>query len=251
MKRSVRNKYAMYNAMKQYLAESNEIWKENSGFNANVEKFNDLFDKVKDILQDLRVDSGPTTVRKHANLESLTRKAMTLQGVLRSLALEIKDQEFDARLKMTISDLKHGAVLQRILNFKHLADMADERLEELAKFNWTKEVHENFREMLDNADKQLAAPVSRRRDMKNQRQELKIVFTEMDQFLNAMDLIIYAFEEEHPTFVSRWQDSRSIVNYRSKSNAADNNGEVIDELFGPNRDENIPDDETDDPSMEG
>lgn len=240
MKRSVRNKYAMYNAMKQYLVETNEIWKDNSGFNANVEKFNDLFDKVKAILQDLRLNSYTTTARKHSNLESLTRKAMSLQGVLRSLALELKDDAFDARLKMNLSELKYGAALQRILNFRHLADMADEKIEDLAKFNWTKEVHENFREMLELADKELAAPNSRRKDLKSQRLELKLVFDEMDEFLKAMDLIIYAYEEEHPLFVSRWQDARAVVNYRSRSSSSDNNEAVIDEIFGPEAEENNP-----------
>lgn len=166
MTRSDRNKYAMYDAIRHYLAEKNEIWKDTPGFSANAEKFFDRFDQIKEILQTLRTNTQPTTARKYAQLDELSKEGVILQGAFRSLSIEEELENFEALLKMNLSDLRHGAPRQRVINIRHLVEMADQYIEKLSPFGWTPERQTAMTELLEKTGDDLIAPTAKRQELK-------------------------------------------------------------------------------------
>lgn len=213
MTRSDRNKHAMYDAVRHYLAQTNEIWKDTPGFSANAERFGDLFDQTKEILQTLRTSTQPTTARKYAQLDELSKEGVILQGAFRTLSIEEELENFDALLKMNLTDLRHGAARQRVINIRHLVEMADQYIEKLSPFGWTPERQSAMTELLETCSNDLIAPTAKRQELKTLREKMKQIFGDIDNTLKALDMQSLEFEKEHPEFVIGWKNGRTIIDY--------------------------------------
>ena len=236
MKRSDRNKHAMYDAVRHYLAEKNEIWKDTPGFSRNAEKFFDLFDQTKTIAQTLRTNTKPTTARKYSQLDELSREGVILQGAFRSLSIEEKLENFESLLKMNLTDLRHGAVRQRVINIRHLVEMADQYIEKLSPFGWTPERQKAMTELLEKTSNDLIAPTAKRQELKTLRETMQNIFKDLDEILQALDMQSLEFDSEHPDFVSGWKNSRNIIDLGSRTRSTE---EILQDLG------DIPMDDTD------
>jgi len=233
MKRSIRNKYAMYTAIKQILAQNEEAWKNNAGFSSNIEKLSDLMSEIKQISGTISMSTKPVTARKHGYLDSLTDNAIALHGFLKSLALELEESEFNAQVQISLQQFKSGAAMNRLILFKRIEELAFERMEMLSKYNWTAERHEEFKSLIEKAESEIGTPQMAKTEHSRLRKRIDSIVKDIDEILKTMDLMMYDFKKDSPEFSEKWSGSRQVIDWKSRSSIK----EEIIEIFD---DENIP-----------
>ena len=226
----------MYAAVQSILEQHKEIWQEHAGFHSTAERCKALYDQLGELLESLTESTRPTTVRKHINLDKLTTESIELLGLLQVMASTAEDEQLKEELVVTLKELKQGAVINRLQQFKRLAQLVDENKETISTLGWSDERHQAFIEAIGNSAAELSSPKLKRDELSTNRDLIKSIVQQKDELLKALDLIVYGFKSTNAHFTQLWERARTIVDLRSGSTSTMNdtdqpsNEEYFDEF---------------------
>ena len=232
MTKAMRNKYSMYAAVQSILEQNKEIWQEHAGFNSTVERCKALYDQLGELYESLTESTRPTTVRKHINLDKLTTESIELLGLMQVMASTADNAQLKEEISVTLRELRQGAVINRLHQFKRLAQLVDENKEAISTLGWSDERHQSYIEAIGGSAVEMSLPKLKRDELSANRDMIKSIIKQKDELLKALDLIVYGFKSTNAHFTQLWEKARTIVDLRSGSTSSRGENDIpTDEEF--------------------
>jgi hypothetical protein len=213
------NKLSMWRVLQDFLTENAAITDKLPGYNVWFGKLADSIDNVMKTTQMQIAQVKGVTERKNKLEEDLMLKLLELSGKVRAYAVMSGNLVLEGRFKVSRRQLRNLPDAILIAKAQGLVNNATEVQAEAAEYGVSAELLDQTQELTDMYAHAMPQPRAGIDERKQQTRAMAVVFSEGDEAVKVIDVLVRIMEYTDPGFYSGYKSVRKIINKSRRTRA--------------------------------
>lgn len=213
MNAELRNKFAMYKAVRSVLEANESSWNGIPAFQESVMEFYQLLHDFETSAYHQFTEMDGVTDNKTANLLELLRRTTDLAGALTAYASRNKDVKLLKQVNLSTTKIRGNSIVTSLINCDKIIEKVVIYQAQLDDYGVTAEELAIVQQLRSEMDSLAIAPRQALINRKMYTQSLDEIEIKIDQLLKLrLDKFVLRLKVDHPNIYVLYKNARIIVN---------------------------------------